>query len=154
MAAALAAHPRVELSHGPTPLERLENLGRNLKISLWAKRDDCNGLAMGGNKVRQLEYYFGRGAARGADTVLITGAVQSNFVRLTAANGLGNIGGQDARKFLQQAEEEENNFLAALEANRKTADFYKRAPVINGLIRRHEDVLFYIRLARQGLGAQ
>ncbi len=81
----LAAHPKIGLSHGETPLDRLENLGRRLGITLWAKRDDCNGLAMGGNKVRQLEYYFGCGAAEGADTVLITGALQSNFVRLTAA---------------------------------------------------------------------
>ena len=81
----LAAHPKVELTHGETPLERLENLGQRLGVTLWAKRDDCNGLAMGGNKLRQLEYYFGRGAAEGADTVLITGALQSNFVRLTAA---------------------------------------------------------------------
>lgn len=83
--AALAAHPKVDLSQGETPLERLGNLGPHLGITLWAKRDDCNGLAMGGNKVRQLEYYLGRGAAEGADTVLITGAVQSNFVRLAAA---------------------------------------------------------------------
>ena len=81
----LAAYPKVDLSQGVTPLEGLENLGQRLGIALWAKRDDCNGLAMGGNKVRQLEYYFGRGAADGADTVLITGALQSNFVRLTAA---------------------------------------------------------------------
>ncbi|MCZ6610484.1 MAG: D-cysteine desulfhydrase family protein [Alphaproteobacteria bacterium] len=81
----LAAHPKVDLFQGETPLERLENLGRRLGIALWAKRDDCNGLAMGGNKVRQLEYYLGLGAAEGADTVLITGALQSNFVRLTAA---------------------------------------------------------------------
>ncbi len=81
----LAAHPKVNLFQGETPLECLENLGRRLGISLWAKRDDCNGLAMGGNKVRQLEYYLGSGAAEGADTVLVTGAVQSNFVRLTAA---------------------------------------------------------------------
>lgn len=83
--AALAAHPKVALSHGETPLEQLANLGRELGVSLIAKRDDCTGLAMGGNKVRQLEYYFGRAAAEGADTVLITGARQSNFVRLTAA---------------------------------------------------------------------
>ncbi len=81
----LAAHPKVDLSQGETPLERLENLGRRLGVTLWAKRDDCNGLAMGGNKVRQLEYYLGRGAAEGADTVLVTGALQSNFARLTAA---------------------------------------------------------------------
>ncbi|MBW2361830.1 MAG: D-cysteine desulfhydrase family protein [Deltaproteobacteria bacterium] len=82
---ALATHPRVTLSHGETPLEELKNLGPHLGITLWAKRDDCNGLAMGGNKVRQLEYYLGPGAAEGADTVLITGALQSNFVRLAAA---------------------------------------------------------------------
>ena len=83
--AALAAHPKVDLSQGKTPLERLGNLGPHLGVTLWAKRDDCNGLAMGGNKVRQLEYYLGRAAAEGADTVLITGALQSNFVRLAAA---------------------------------------------------------------------
>jgi len=81
----LAAHPKVDLSHGETPLERLENLSRHLGTVVWAKRDDCNGLAMGGNKVRQLEYYLGRADAEGADTILITGALQSNFVRLTAA---------------------------------------------------------------------
>jgi len=40
---------------------------------------------MGGNKARQLEFYFGDALAQGADTVLITGAVQSNYVRATAA---------------------------------------------------------------------
>ncbi len=49
------------------------------------KRDDCTGLAFGGNKVRQLEFYLGEAAAQGEDTILITGAVQSNFVRLAAA---------------------------------------------------------------------
>ena len=53
---------------------------------LFVKRDDNTGLAMGGNKVRQLEYYFGEALVQNADTVLITGAVQSNFVRLAAAS--------------------------------------------------------------------
>jgi len=52
---------------------------------LYVKRDDCTGLAFGGNKVRQLEFYLGEAQAQGADTVLITGAVQSNFVRTAAA---------------------------------------------------------------------
>ncbi|MDX1402801.1 MAG: D-cysteine desulfhydrase family protein, partial [Kiloniellales bacterium] len=52
---------------------------------LLVKRDDCTGLAMGGNKVRQLEFYFGDALAQDADSILITGAVQSNFVRLAAA---------------------------------------------------------------------
>ena len=53
--------------------------------SCGIKRDDCTGLAFGGNKVRQLEFHLGEAQARGADTVLVTGAVQSNLVRLAAA---------------------------------------------------------------------
>lgn len=83
--AALKRHPHVALGHHPTPIDRLVNLGGDLGITLFAKRDDCNGLAFGGNKVRQLEYYMGAAVAAGADTVLVTGAVQSNFVRTTAA---------------------------------------------------------------------
>jgi D-cysteine desulfhydrase family pyridoxal phosphate-dependent enzyme len=53
--------------------------------TLLVKRDDCTGLAMGGNKARQLEFYFGEAVAQKADTVIITGAIQSNFVRQTSA---------------------------------------------------------------------
>lgn len=82
----LAEMPRVRLASGATALERLDHLSRvNTGATIWAKRDDLQGLALGGNKVRQLEYYFGAAHAEGADTVLITGAVQSNFCRLTAA---------------------------------------------------------------------
>ena len=81
----LAKHSRLPLGHGATPIDLLANLGERLGISLLAKRDDCNGLAFGGNKVRQLEYYLGRARDEGADCLLITGARQSNFVRLAAA---------------------------------------------------------------------
>ena len=77
--------PRVRLGHTPTPLDPAPSLGAALGIELWIKRDDCTGLACGGNKVRQLEFHLGEAQARGADTVLITGAVQSNFARLVAA---------------------------------------------------------------------
>ncbi len=64
----------------------MPNLGARLGHGeLYVKRDDCTGLAFGGNKVRQLEFYLGEARSNGADTVLITGAVQSNFVRLAAA---------------------------------------------------------------------
>ena len=83
---AISDYPRVPLAHTPTPLEAMPNLTRLLDgPALVVKRDDCTGLAMGGNKARQLEFYFGEAQAQGADTVLITGAVQSNFVRQTAA---------------------------------------------------------------------
>lgn len=82
---ALDAFPRVRLGHAPTPLDRAPSLGKALGIDLYVKRDDCTGLAFGGNKVRQLEFYFGAAVKESADTILITGAVQSNFVRLAAA---------------------------------------------------------------------
>ena len=78
-------HPRSIIVPQPTPLERAERLSAHLGIDLWIKRDDLAGPSLGGNKARQLEYYFGAALAQGADTVLITGAIQSNFVRLTAA---------------------------------------------------------------------
>ncbi len=82
----LADFPRVQLAHTPTAFESLPNLTRQLGgPKLFVKRDDCTGLAMGGNKARQLEYYFGEAMAENADTMLITGAVQSNFLRMTAA---------------------------------------------------------------------
>lgn len=79
------AFPSLNAGHLPTPIDPLPNLGGDLGISLFAKRDDCTGIAFGGNKVRQLNYYLGAAKASGADTVLITGAIQSNFVRVTAA---------------------------------------------------------------------
>ena len=85
--AAVARFPRVRLGHAPTPLDAAPRLGAALGIELWVKRDDCTGLALGGNKVRQLEFHLGEAQARGADTVLVTGAVQSNLVRLAAAGG-------------------------------------------------------------------
>lgn len=83
---ALADHPRVQLAHLPTPLEAMENLSKRLGgPRLFIKRDDCTGVAMGGNKARQAEFYLGRAVAEGADTVITTGAVQSNHARMTCA---------------------------------------------------------------------
>ncbi len=78
--------PRALLSHLPTPIDEMPNLSRHLgHARLLVKRDDCTGLCMGGNKARQLEFYMGRAQEQNADTVLITGAVQSNYVRTAAA---------------------------------------------------------------------
>ncbi len=84
--------PKQQLFAEQTPLELLGNLSRHCGgASIFVKRDDCTALAFGGNKVRQLEFYLGEAVALEADTVLITGAVQSNFVRTAAAaaNKLG-----------------------------------------------------------------
>jgi D-cysteine desulfhydrase/L-cysteate sulfo-lyase len=84
----LAELPRASLAHLPTPLEPMANLSAHVGgAQLFVKRDDLTGLAMGGNKIRQLEFYIGDAVAQGADTLLITGAVQSNFVRSAIAAG-------------------------------------------------------------------
>ena len=82
----LAEYPRAALFSTPPEIEPLPRLGARLGIALEVKRDDLLPIAMGGNKVRQLEYYLGEALAQNADSVLITGAVQSNFVRLCAAS--------------------------------------------------------------------
>lgn len=98
--------PSVTLSHKPTPLERLQNISGKYGTNVWIKRDDCTGLATGGNKSRQLEYYIGQARAEGADTLLTTGATQSNHVRMTvaAARKLG----MDVEVQLEHRVEKEN----------------------------------------------
>ncbi|MFP6745854.1 MAG: pyridoxal-phosphate dependent enzyme, partial [Alphaproteobacteria bacterium] len=82
----LSRFPRVSLAHLPTPLEPLERLSDHLGgPRLWVKRDDCTGLALGGNKTRKLEFLMAEALAEGADTVITAGGVQSNHVRQTAA---------------------------------------------------------------------
>ena len=82
----LASIPRAQLFTGETPLEPMPNLTRYCGgAQLHVKRDDCTGLAFGGNKARQLEYYLGAASAENADTILITSAVQSNFMRMATA---------------------------------------------------------------------
>jgi D-cysteine desulfhydrase family pyridoxal phosphate-dependent enzyme len=77
--------PRVRLSQWPTPIERLDRLTTVLggpRISI--KRDDLGSIAMGGNKLRKLEYLLGDAQAQGCDAIVTSGAVQSNHARLTA----------------------------------------------------------------------
>ncbi|MDX1499905.1 MAG: D-cysteine desulfhydrase [Woeseiaceae bacterium] len=82
----LERFPRVKLAHLPTPLEALDRLSEELGgPRLWVKRDDCTGLATGGNKTRKLEFALAEAIENGADTIITAGAVQSNHVRQTAA---------------------------------------------------------------------
>lgn len=78
--------PRVRLGHLPTPLERLDRLTATLGgPEIWIKRDDCTGLATGGNKTRKLEYLVADARAKGCDTLVTVGKIQSNHARQTAA---------------------------------------------------------------------
>jgi 1-aminocyclopropane-1-carboxylate deaminase len=78
---------RYPLTFGPSPLHRLERLTAHLGgAEIWAKRDDCNsGLAYGGNKTRKLEYLVADALAKGCDTLVSIGGVQSNHTRQVAA---------------------------------------------------------------------
>ena len=81
-----AALPRVALAHLPTPLEELPRLTERLGgPRIFIKRDDCTGLAFGGNKTRHNEFLLGQALADGADLVVWGAGVQSNNCRQTAA---------------------------------------------------------------------
>lgn len=78
--------PRIAMGHLPTPLEPMPRLGAEIDCaSLYIKRDDCTGLAIGGNKTRKLEFLVGEALEQGAHTLLGFGALQSNHARQTAA---------------------------------------------------------------------
>ena len=82
----LAKFPRIRITHGPTALEPMHRLTAALGgPQLWIKRDDCTGLATGGNKTRKLEYLVADAVQHGADTLITQGATQSNHARQTAA---------------------------------------------------------------------
>jgi 1-aminocyclopropane-1-carboxylate deaminase len=78
---------RYPLLFGPSPVHRLDRLTEHLGgASIWAKREDCNsGIAYGGNKTRKLEYLVADALAKGCDTLVSIGGVQSNHTRQVAA---------------------------------------------------------------------
>jgi 1-aminocyclopropane-1-carboxylate deaminase/D-cysteine desulfhydrase-like pyridoxal-dependent ACC family enzyme len=78
--------PRVKLGHLPTPLEELPRFSAALGgPPVWIKRDDCSGLAFGGNKTRHNEFIFGHALEQGAEMLVWGAGVQSNNCRQTAA---------------------------------------------------------------------
>ncbi len=80
--------PRLNLAITPTPLYRLDNASAALGRELYVKRDDMTGVALGGNKVRKLEYLLADAQKQNCDTVITTGGAQSNHAMLTAACAL------------------------------------------------------------------
>src|SRR6516162_4477009 len=78
--------PRVDLAHLPTPLEEVPRFAERVGgARIFLKRDDCTGLLFGGNKTRHNEFLLADALARGADTVVWGGGLQSNNCRQTAA---------------------------------------------------------------------
>ncbi|RKR64064.1 D-cysteine desulfhydrase [Yokenella regensburgei] len=77
--------PRLEFIGAPTPLEYLPRFSDHLGRDIFIKRDDVTPMAMGGNKLRKLEFLAADALREGADTLVTAGAIQSNHVRQTAA---------------------------------------------------------------------
>ena len=77
--------PSVPIAHKPTPLEFVPRLSKQLGCNLYIKRDDCTGLAGGGNKTRKLEYLIADAQLKSADVLVTVGGIQSNHARQTAA---------------------------------------------------------------------
>ncbi|RDL38755.1 1-aminocyclopropane-1-carboxylate deaminase [Venustampulla echinocandica] len=79
-----ASIPRTDLLFGPSPIHHLPRISEALggRVSIWAKREDCNsGIAFGGNKTRKLEYLVPEALEQGCDTLISIGGVQSNHTR-------------------------------------------------------------------------
>ena len=81
----LSDFSRIPFGVLPTPLYKLENISRQFGKNIYIKRDDMIGVALGGNKVRKLEYLLADARDQGADVVLTAGGPQSNHAMLTAA---------------------------------------------------------------------
>lgn len=82
------ALPHVPLGSFPTPVERHDELARELGIGgLWVKRDDLSGEVYGGNKVRKLEVLLADALRAGAHEVVTFGGAGSNHALATAIYG-------------------------------------------------------------------
>jgi len=85
----LSDFPRIELLPMVTPIQHLKRLSDSLGgPQIYVKRDDLNFIGEGGNKLRKLEFHLGEAKARGANVIIVMGALQSNLARATAAASL------------------------------------------------------------------
>jgi 1-aminocyclopropane-1-carboxylate deaminase/D-cysteine desulfhydrase-like pyridoxal-dependent ACC family enzyme len=107
---ALAAFPSVGISVTPTPIYKLSRLSSRLGHTIYIMREDLTGFAIGGNKVRKLDYLIGDAIARKADTLVTLNA--SNFSRNAAA--AGNVFGFEVHVVLTGQESEQNPASQAL----------------------------------------
>lgn len=84
----IASPDKLALAQTPTPFYLLERLSAELAgPRIWIKRDDLTGSATSGNKIRKLEYLLADALAKGCDTLITSGGVQSNHCRAVAILG-------------------------------------------------------------------
>ncbi len=99
--------PRYRLATLPTPLDEAPRLSQQLGIRVLIKRDDLTGFALGGNKVRKLEFLLADAIDKGADTLVTGGGPQSNHARTTAA--AARLAGMNAVLVLSGKRPDETN---------------------------------------------
>lgn len=110
----IARFPRFPLGHFPTALEPMDRLTAHLRgkypkvPNLWVKRDDCTGLATGGNKTRKLEFLVGEAIRQQADVLITQGATQSNHARQTAAAAAR--AGMECKLFLEKRQVRDEDY--------------------------------------------
>ncbi|MCP4149482.1 MAG: D-cysteine desulfhydrase family protein [bacterium] len=116
---------RLEFAHLPTKIEPMKALQKALGgPNLFVKRDDCTGLAGGGNKTRKLEFIMAEAKEQKADAIITQGSVQSNHVRQTAAISaklglpchvvVSNPIGSEDEQYLKNGNMLLNHFLGAI----------------------------------------
>ncbi len=106
----LGGFPNAGLSIDPSPIHKLSRLSEHLGHSTYIMREDLTGFALGGNKVRKLDYLIGDAVAKGADTLITTKA--SSFSRNAAA--AGKVFGFEVHVILAGSESEQNPASQAL----------------------------------------
>lgn len=84
--ARLARWPRRPFADLPTPLLRVDRLAGRLGVPhAYVKMDAETGFALGGNKVRKLEFELAADRLVGVTSLITAGGPQSNHCRVTAA---------------------------------------------------------------------
>jgi 1-aminocyclopropane-1-carboxylate deaminase/D-cysteine desulfhydrase-like pyridoxal-dependent ACC family enzyme len=76
---------KIETGFYNTPIHKMNNISNDFNCSIYIKRDDLTGYALGGNKLRKLDYLIKDAIDQGCDTLLTYGGVQTNHGRLTAS---------------------------------------------------------------------
>jgi len=106
----LRKFPNAGFSVSPSPIHKLSRLSAHLGHHTYIMREDLTGFAIGGNKVRKLDYLIGDAVAAGADTLITLKA--SSFSRNAAA--AGKVSGLEVHVLLVGSESEQNSASQAL----------------------------------------
>ena len=98
-------YSKVKMAFTPTPIYKLSRLSSHLGHNIYIMRDDLTGFAIGGNKIRKLEYLIGDALKKKAQVLITSGA--TSFSRNAAA--AGSAFGFDVHIFIVGDEAKQNS---------------------------------------------